>query len=383
MSFTLEQYFAAAQELRIAVAERKDISKFGLIKAHTSKNPELKGVYLLNYAPEAAFRKAEEWNIYERVSRGLVVDHCQILAFPFPKFFNLGEEVEHFSVDDIECVTKKEDGSLGITFVYNGKLFVTTHGGLDSKQGIWATNFVRQKYNESGLAASIGSGGDWTRTTFLVEIVYPENRIVTNYGEKEALLPLAKYTFNQHTGTIVHKSLAKQVPIQTCEELVAFAKENTDFNDEGVVVLLKNGNRVKVKTDAYLAVHRIRFQCTEKRVHEILMNSPEVFDEWKKTLPNEFFEEVEQHRRNIISTVSKHVLYAQELLLDERLGVGTIGFSNLAYSERKRKIALFLKEQKVNTVHFHLCLKMYEHGYKVSLDMALSQYFKLKELEIF
>lgn len=303
------------------------------------RRPGLEDLVLFNYHPTAAFRGAEKWLDIEKAARGLVLEKQtgRVIARPFVKFFNYGElaidkEVKN---SDIANVTYKEDGSLGIVFEYNGEWWVVTHGSLSSDQGIKATEILR-RYDTSVLDS---------RYTYMVEIIYPENRIVTNYGDAEGLILLGvlanrvldRNIPQSHIDEVKEKvfvlvseyssrvefNLTNQNVIQ---EIVDYCDSQTDFNFEGVVVMLKDGRRMKFKTKEYLSVHRCRFAVSEEKVLDLMINSPETLIQWKETLPNEFFEEVDgmveritNYTRQSFDQVARHL---QEVFAKKDLVLG-------------------------------------------------------------
>src|SRR5690606_36552854 len=105
---------------------------------------------------------------------------------PFGKFFNLGEmpetRLENLPKENY-TVTEKMDGSLGIIYNYKGKWRVATRGSLSSEQAKRAEQILT-KYDMSEIPINF---------TILVEIIYPENKIVVNYGNEEKLVVLGAY----------------------------------------------------------------------------------------------------------------------------------------------------------------------------------------------
>lgn len=285
----------------------------GLIMVNDGQRRQgLENLVLMNYYPTAAFRKASDWKDIERVSRGLVFEKGtgRLIARPFVKFFNYGElECDALIQDeDIRTVSYKEDGSMGICFFYNGDWWVCTHGSLGSDQGQRGTEILRS-YNTALLDKNL---------TYLVEIVYPENRIVTDYGDMEALLLLEIYPLDaEHTVTKeqhenAYKVFSELSPYSDrfkfnqqndfVKQIQEYCETQDDFNFEGFVVTLKNGRMVKFKTQAYLKVHRCRFDVSVARVKDLMLNRPETLVQWKETLPNEFFEEVDK----IVSDITEY-----------------------------------------------------------------------------
>lgn len=74
--------------------------------------------------------------------------------------------------DEIVEATIKFDGSLGIAFLWNSEVLVTTRRRMDSKQAIWARQWIKDHCNLSGFQVGY---------TYLFEIVYQNNTVVVNY----------------------------------------------------------------------------------------------------------------------------------------------------------------------------------------------------------
>lgn len=79
---------------------------------------------------------------------------------------------------------EKLDGSLGILYQHAGAWHIATKGTFASAQAQWATDWLR-RHIDPALLARFGA------YTLLFEIVYPENRIVVDYGDRAGLTLLA------------------------------------------------------------------------------------------------------------------------------------------------------------------------------------------------
>jgi RNA ligase len=103
---------------------------------------------LLIFSYNAMAQYAEEWNFFERISRGLIINYKtgEIVARPFDKFFNWGEG-GRFPAAPIVAISEKLDGSLGILYRHGGRYKISTRGKLDSQQSLWATEFLNQHYS--------------------------------------------------------------------------------------------------------------------------------------------------------------------------------------------------------------------------------------------
>jgi len=78
------------------------------------------------------------WNDWTLIARGLILDreNQQVIATPFPKFFNYGEMGIALPGEFFD-VYEKMDGSLGITYYYQEHWYIATKGAFDSKQATW------------------------------------------------------------------------------------------------------------------------------------------------------------------------------------------------------------------------------------------------------
>ena len=133
------------------------------------------------------------WNYTEKVQyeglwdevtvqcRGLISENTTgtILVRPFKKFFNYEEVVGKDvipSKGDYVYIQDKMDGSLGILFNYEDEWIMATRGSFTSEQAIKGLEIVKSKYFLDSW---------FNEYAYLVEIIYPENRIVVNYGNVE------------------------------------------------------------------------------------------------------------------------------------------------------------------------------------------------------
>src|ERR1035437_4449800 len=148
-----------------------------------NKHPQY-DIWILNYSKETQFSKS--WDLMTSTCRGLVIDvEGNIIARCMKKFKNY-EEYDPSEIDwsqDFD-VFEKMDGSLIILFYYKlvSKLIVASRASFTSEQALEAQKMLDDSiYN---VLTNI-------RLTYLFEIIYPENRIVVNYGNKRELVLLA------------------------------------------------------------------------------------------------------------------------------------------------------------------------------------------------
>ena len=136
-----------------------------------------------NYTEKVQYENL--WDEVTLMCRGLVTDDTgDIVATPFQKFFNI-EEGKFEPTEKFE-VYEKMDGSLGIVFWYRGQWVVATRGSFTSDQANKAREILI-KYNTDIM---------FRHLTFCFEIIYPENRIVLDYGNDEKLVLLGTFDKN-------------------------------------------------------------------------------------------------------------------------------------------------------------------------------------------
>ena len=249
---------------------------------------------IYNYSQKTQYERM--WNEETLSCRGLVLDSLgNVVARPFKKFFNLSE-VEGEIPDLPFEVFEKMDGSLGIFFWYNGNPIFASRGSFTSDQ--------------SKVGWEILKGMDYENlkrgVTYLFEIIYPENRIVVDYGDTEKLVLLGA----------VETSTGEEIPYSGIGEnlerfelvrkwankksISELAKEN-DLIREGYVLRFSNGYRVKVKFEEYCRLHKIitsvsNIDIWEKLkdglpLNEILDKVPDEFYGWVKNTENRLREE--------------------------------------------------------------------------------------------
>lgn len=251
----------------------------GLVRTQT--HPELPLV-IYNYTERCAYEGA--WTEVTLACRGLIADARtgEIVARPYRKFFNHGQSgAPAFALDEPVEVTDKADGSLGIVYPTPGGLAVATRGSFASDQAVRATALLRGRYP------------GWTPPTdhtVLFEIIYPENRIVVDYGGMEDLVLLGAV----HTGTgttLPPRQIGwpgPQVETFAYATFGAALAAPARPGREGLVVHAPaTGERVKIKYEDYLRLHRIVTGLTARVVWEALITGSTVA-EICEPLPDEF-----------------------------------------------------------------------------------------------
>jgi RNA ligase len=240
-----------------------------------------------NYTEKVQYENL--WDEVTLMCRGLVTDNeGDIVATPFHKFFNI-EEGKFTPTENFE-VYEKMDGSLGIVFWYRGQWVVATRGSFTSDQANKAREILK-KYNTDIM---------FRHLTFCFEIIYPENRIVLDYGNDEKLVLLGTFDKNgKETDVEIWSQwgfdvVKKYDGIKDYKQL----KEMVKNDQEGFVVKFSNGDRIKVKGVEYLRLHKIMTNVTTTGIWEYLKNGEDVM-ELLKDVPDEFYKKIENYIKDL------------------------------------------------------------------------------------
>lgn len=254
-----------------------------------NKHPE-HDLYIYNYTQNAQFERV--WNEITLSCRGLILDeNLNIIARPFPKFFNLGEMENQILPESTFEVYDKMDGSLGILYWIDDVPFIASRGSFASDQSDKANEMLHGKYRNSW------SNLDKNKT-YLFEIIYPENRIVLDYGATEELILLA----------IIDTQSGEEFPLEDIgfpvvekyngiKDILLLKELNTD-NKEGFIIKYANNFRVKIKFEEYLRLHRIITQVSNVNIWEYLKTNQSM-EEMLERVPDEFFDWVKQTKSDL------------------------------------------------------------------------------------
>jgi RNA ligase len=291
-------------------------------------HPEFPELAILNYTEKAAFEGV--WNRVTLNTRGLIYDTIsdEVLARPFKKFFNYGQT----GAPDIDLdarpyfVSDKFDGSLGIAYRQpDGLWAIATRGSFESEQAKHATAIVRELGEDKFLIEHLSNGG---KATPLFEIIYPENRIVVDYGDTDTLQSLGAVWIE--SGDYIAWGGQGTFDYRTFREVIE-AKPRP--NAEGFVVWLDRKTAVKIKQDDYVELHRIVTGLNRKSVWRALKDGEPTFKALQEQLPDELYnwssdvakelrEEYANHIREIdgwyISTLDQDI-WIDEFSPDEKI----------------------------------------------------------------
>ena len=217
------------------------------------------------------------------------------VCWPFTKFFNFGEPTAAEIDWGTAFVSEKVDGSL-IKVWWDGDWKISTNGTIDAfkaelsdvKYNSFGTYFCDTIYEYYNRFDDFTCRLD-TDYTYMFELVGPYNRVVVPYEEPAIYFIGArdKTTGEEfHCTNVVAEALGMsrfKLPMQfkldsleSCIEAV----EAFGWDEEGFVVADAWGNRVKIKSPAYVMAHYARNNNVINRKHlikVILSNEVEEF----------------------------------------------------------------------------------------------------------
>ena len=284
--------------IRVAVARVIEMLRSGELAERYADLVDVRrhpsgGLALLNYTHECQFGR--HWDDVTRVCRGLIVDtdRWAVAAWPFAKFFNVGERPEtqpEALPAEPFLVFEKLDGSLGISYRAPDGPALASRGAFASDQARRGTELLRALPGAGRLPGDV---------TFLFEIIYAENRSVVRYPFDGLVLLAAVDTATGEElpwdqvaawADRLGCRAPRVYPFGTLADVLASRAART-ADLEGYVIRFASGLRVKLKGEAYLTLHKLVWGLSEKRVGEALEAG--TYADLLREMPEEFRGEVE------------------------------------------------------------------------------------------
>lgn len=254
--------------------------------------------------------------------RGLILekDTWNIVAFPFTKFYNLGEEratsiLERFDFSNFN-VYEKLDGTLIICYFYQNKWWFATRSNPIGNNDYSGCGKTFSDLVKSTVISTYGDFGTFlsyldSNYTYMFELTTPFNvvhiqhkessltllgvRSMLDYSEvnlKEFQTPLKKVSFHS---------------ISSLENTVEYVKSlnSEKLDSEGVVICDKNFNRLKIKNEKYFLVsstseHNL---ISDKKKLEFILSGQ--LDDIEQYLPQQILEECNYIKDSISSLIKE------------------------------------------------------------------------------
>lgn len=213
-----------------------------------------------------------KWNRENLFQRSLILraDTFEVVSSGWPKFFNYGEKPDCYPNPEIFkdwVVTEKIDGSLLILDYFNGQRNMRTRGTASYVTQNNAEDFEKLFEKYPAL-----NNWDDEKLSLLFEIVTPNNVIVVRPEDidfvflggvwKDTMQVMTveeQFTFSKMNGLKTPKTYT----FKNIQEMVELVKDWR--GTEGVVLAYNNNqNRVKLKSDWYLTLHKIKSELNSE-----------------------------------------------------------------------------------------------------------------------
>lgn len=357
MNKTMEHRIPTLEQFRQAVVE-------GWVREYKHNTLPLIGFV---YSFECEMQN--HWDSITKYARGIVFDTSgNLIAFPFPKFFNLNqhEETKLENLPNLPfTVTTKEDGSLIIVFHYQGQWICSTKGSFHSEQANWANNFLKNmKYGWNSLSY-LGENN-----TYLFEGIYPENRIVVDYNGFSGFKFIGAFSryFKKEMTDDIFPFISSFFPFTkthnlTLEEIIEVCNTSLKgIEQEGFVLRYDNGLRVKIKGEDYKNIHRVVTNATPLSVWETFNYNLPIFDKnfngekpaYLLAIPDEFLPKIVAWDTELRNQY-KELLNKGEKALSEAKEYGPERKDICIYLQKNHKdvisLAISLMDNKQDRVH--------------------------------
>ena len=316
--------------------------------------------------------KVQYDNLWDEVTlqtRGLVTDdEDNIIARPFRKFFN-DTEGRHTPTEEFD-VYEKMDGSLGILFNYQDQWVMATRGSFVSEQAIKGFEMFKN-YDYEKLHKNY---------TYLFEIIYKENRIVVQYDYNDLILlgmieTKTGYEVDLHNeGTDIRlknlinnlgfKVVRKFDKVKSYEPLKHFIPDSK----EGYVVRFSNGDRIKIKGEEYLRLHKLMTNVSTTAVWEMLSEGRDVL-ELLKGVPDEFYKKVKMYVLDLRYSYLSYSEYAGKMHDKFRYGK----FNDRYPEPTNKEFAEFLSLNDIDPKVRSICFAIWDNK---NYDKIIWKYIK-------
>ena len=233
-------------------------------------------------------------------ARGIIIDivHQDVLCRPFDKFFNVQEQYAADIDWNSARVLEKIDGSLIKLYWYNGEWVFATSSTCDAAEASvdgYKDITYRDVIARADNYGKIPFDELHKDTTYLFELVSPLTQVVIKYDITTLYYLAAR---DNMTGEEVDDELEgfkrpKSFPLRSVDECIhAAMKLNSDtednLKDEGFVVVDGEHRRIKIKSPAYIAMHRVATNkvFTAKRMTELFLQNAD-FNKLEKDFPRD------------------------------------------------------------------------------------------------
>lgn len=230
-------------------------------------------LYLYGYYSDNITKQPTVWDDISKHCRGIILDsHGDIVERPFPKFWTfcqyLSKSMVLLSENRIYRIPsgkfrilEKIDGTMVTLYWKNDKPYLATQRSFTNPKAIEATKLLYEKYTH--LFSKLDR-----RYTYIFEAVYPETKVLIDYGETRDLYLIG--VIDKMSGFPLE---LPDIGFPLCHDFTKEYGHITDFNSlaelnlpnhEGFVLYFQDGGMIKLKFPWYQTAHRLLDSCLHK-----------------------------------------------------------------------------------------------------------------------
>jgi RNA ligase len=203
--------------------------------------------------------------------------------------------------------------------------------------------------------------------TYLFEIIFKENRIVVRYDYEDLILLGMIHTETGYEvdlygeGNDVRlKNLITNLGFTVVKKYdgindYSILKGMIKDDEEGFVVRFSNGDRMKIKGEEYMKLHKLITSVSTTAIWEMLSEGRDVL-ELLKEIPDEFYNKIKMYVRDLKYTYFSLSEYAGKTHDGFRYGK----FGDKDPEPTKKEFAEFLSINNYNPVIKALCFAMWD-----------------------
>lgn len=316
------------------------------------------------------------WDEVTFMSRGIIInnDTGEIVSKAFNKFFNYDPQFHKLDITKDSYILEKLDGSLGITYWSPDKkeIYIATKNSFGSDMALFGNYWLYEINAKKFFNPDI---------TYLFEIIYPENRIVIDYGSRKecVLLAMIETSTGQelpYEDTIEFAnnhniSVPKKYEFKNFKEVMNMC-DNLPWNEEGFVVNVPTSAGIckfKLKGEQYKTVHHTAFSTGSRALWKMVRDEINI-EEAISFLPKELKDEKMKIYNDILCDRNKIIYEAKSL------------FNNIYESNMSRKdFALKAKSSKFSQLMFLLFDNKLEHLNLAAVKMIEDKYKQKGEID--
>ena len=255
---------------------------------YSKQHPKFPNLYQFTYdqIESSSFR----FNPIVRESRGIILDrdnNWEVVARPFDRFFNYGEYPDSEEQFDWSSVVAQEkvDGSLMILYNYAGAWHVATKGSPDAGGNVGQESFTFAdlfwKTLNKQFIPNFFDRISTSTYTYIFELTSKYNRVVTSQIDNDGLLTLIGIRRNYDGQEInLQKSVVDDIlgkenvvrsfPLKNIAQIKEAAAQLDPSQQEGFVLVDKNFNRMKVKSEKYVLIHHLKDTINDERIVDLI-----------------------------------------------------------------------------------------------------------------